>query len=67
MRLRQEAAAATISLVEAARRLRVPYTVAYRLALSGEFRVQRIGSRWMVRVAEVKRWEKKRRGHERAS
>lgn len=46
----------TISLVDAARRLRVPYSVVYRLALLGEFGSRRLRGRWVVRQADVARW-----------
>ena len=50
----------TITLVDAARRLRVPYSVVYRLALLGEFGSRRLAGRWVVRQADVDRWARKR-------
>lgn len=50
----------TITLVEAARRLRVPYSVIYRLALLGEFGSRRRHGRWVVRQADVDRSVRKR-------
>jgi excisionase family DNA binding protein len=49
----------TITLVEAARRLRVPYSVVYRLVLLGEFGSRRLGGRWVVRQADVDRWARR--------
>jgi len=50
----------TITLVEAARRLRVPYSVVYRLALLGEFGSRRLRGRWVVCQADVIRWARRR-------
>ncbi len=49
----------TITLVEAARRLRVPYSVVYRLVLLGEIGSRRVRGRWMVRQADVDRWARR--------
>ena len=50
----------SITLVEGARRCRLPYAAAYRLALLGEWRSQQISGRWMVRSVDVEKWVRKR-------
>jgi len=49
----------SITLVEGARRCRLPYAAAYRLALLNEWRSHRVGHHWMVRLADVERWARR--------
>jgi hypothetical protein len=51
-----------IELVEAARRLRIPYARAHRYALTGRLEAERVEGRWVVSTRSVERIERELRG-----